>query len=372
MSSRLIILASGGTGGHLFPAEALASALLARGHRVALATDRRGQAFADRLPEVAIHRIPAGRLDAGIIGKAMGVAEMMLGTLAAGTLLGRLRPAVVVGFGGYPSVPTMLAASRRRISTVLHEQNALMGRANRLLAPRASRIATSFPHIGGVKAGDRARIVFTGNPVRPGIMPLRDLPYAAPSGTINLLVIGGSQGARILSTVIPDALGRLPAALKARLALAQQARPEDLERVRETHRQNGVAAEVASFFHDVPERLARAHLVIARSGASTVAELCVAGRPAILVPFAHAADDHQTVNARALEEAGAAWVMPESGFTPETLAARLESLLAAPEKLTAAAAAAHALGKPDAAASLADLVLACAGANGDDHRENAA
>ncbi|HEY3916690.1 MAG TPA: undecaprenyldiphospho-muramoylpentapeptide beta-N-acetylglucosaminyltransferase [Stellaceae bacterium] len=370
MTGHLVVLASGGTGGHLFPAEALASALLARGHRVALVTDRRGQAFADRLPEVALHRIPAGRLDAGLIGKAMGVAEMMLGTFAAGTLLGRLRPAVVVGFGGYPSVPTMLAASRRRLATVVHEQNALMGRANRLLAPRVSRIATSFPQVQGLKPADQARITFTGNPVRPEIARLRDLPYAAPSGAINLLVTGGSQGARILSTVIPEALARLPATLKARLALAQQARPEDIDRVRETHRQNGIAAEVAPFFHDVPERLARAHLVIARSGASTVAELCVAGRPAILVPYAHAADDHQSVNARALEEAGAVWVMPESGFTPETLAAHLETLLAAPESLTAAAAAARALGKPDAAARLADLVLA--GANGDDHRENAA
>lgn len=210
MSGYLVVLASGGTGGHMFPAEALASTLLARGHRVALVTDKRGQAFADRLPEVALHRIAAGRLDAGPIGKAIGIAEMVFGTLAAGSLLGRLRPAVAVGFGGYPSVPTMMAATRKRVATVLHEQNALMGRANRLLAPRVSQIATSFPHVHGLKPADAARTTFTGNPVRPEIVKLRELPYPAPNGMINLLVTGGSQGARILSAVIPDALAKLP------------------------------------------------------------------------------------------------------------------------------------------------------------------
>jgi UDP-N-acetylglucosamine--N-acetylmuramyl-(pentapeptide) pyrophosphoryl-undecaprenol N-acetylglucosamine transferase len=370
MTGHLVVLASGGTGGHMFPAEALANTLLARGHRVALVTDKRGQAFADRLPDVALHRIAAGRLDAGIIGKAMGLAEMMLGTLAAGSLLGRLQPAVAVGFGGYPSVPTMLAAARRHIATVLHEQNALMGRANRLLAPRAAQIASSFPHVQGLKPAEAARVTFTGNPVRPEIAKLRDLPYPVPTDTLNLLVTGGSQGARILSTVIPDALAKLPAALKARIALMQQARPEDVERVRETHRRSGIAAEVAPFFHDLPARLGRAHLVIARAGASTVAELCVAGRPAILVPYAAAADDHQTVNARALGDAGAAWVMAERDFTPDALAARLEALLGAPDSLMAAATAARRLGVPDAASRLADLVLACA--NGNHPREHAA
>jgi UDP-N-acetylglucosamine--N-acetylmuramyl-(pentapeptide) pyrophosphoryl-undecaprenol N-acetylglucosamine transferase len=300
----------------------------------------------------------------------MGAAELVVGTLVAGKLLSRLQPAVAVGFGGYPSVPTMFAAARRRIATVVHEQNALMGRANRLLAPRVTRIATSFPQVRGLKAADAARIAFTGNPVRPEIVKLRDLPYSAPSGAINLLVTGGSQGARILSAVIPDALAQLPEALKSRIALMQQARPEDLERVREAHRQSGINAEVAPFFHDVPARLGRAHLIIARAGASTVSELCVAGRPAILVPFAAAADDHQSFNARALGDAGAAWVMPERDFTPDALAAKLTSLLAAPDALIAAAAAARHLGTPDAAARLADLVLACANAN--DPRENAA
>lgn len=343
-----------------------------RGCRVALITDQRGQAFSEKLPGVALHRIPAGRLGASLWQKALGVAEMMLGTIAAGRLLRRLRPSVAVGFGGYPSVPTMLAATRQRIATLLHEQNALLGRANRFLAPRVSHIATSFPVIQGVKPADAKRVVVTGNPVRPDIIRHRATPYPPLSGEINLLVTGGSQGARILSAVIPAALALLPSELKARIKLVQQARPEDLDNVRQSHGRNGINAEVASFFHDLPDRLARAHLVIARAGASTVAELCVIGRPAILVPYAHAADDHQSFNARAVADAGAAWVMPETVFTPDALAARLADLLSAPQKLAAAAAAAHQLGRPDAAERLADLVLECAGINGGAKRERAA
>lgn len=364
MSDRLVILASGGTGGHLFPAEALASALLKRGCRVALITDRRGQAFTERVPGVALHRIPAGRLGAGLFQKAMGIAEMVLGTLVAGRLLRALKPSIAVGFGGYPSLPTMLAATRQHVATLLHEQNALLGRANRFLAPRVSRIATSFPAVQGLKPADTARVVLTGNPVRPEVAQQRATLYAAPQSTLSLLVTGGSQGARILSAVIPDALALLSPELKTRIKLMQQTRPEDLEEVRAAHRRHGIDAEVASFFHDLPERLARAHLVIARAGASTIAELCVVGRPAILVPYARAADDHQSFNARALSDAGAAWVMPEGGFTKEALAARLTALLAAPDALVAAAAAARNLGRPDAAERLADLVIECAGANG--------
>lgn len=363
MSNRLVILASGGTGGHLFPAEALASALLKRGCRVALITDRRGQAFTERVPGVALHRIPAGRLGAGLFQKAMGLAEMVIGTLAAGRLLRALKPSVAVGFGGYPSLPTMVAATRQHVATLLHEQNALLGRANRFLAPRVSRIATSFPTVQGLKPGDTAKMVFTGNPVRPEVAQHRDTLYATPTDTLNLLVTGGSQGARILSAVIPGALALLSPELKARIRLMQQTRPEDLEEVQATHRRHGIEAEVASFFHDLPARLARAHLVIARAGASTIAELCVIGRPAILVPYARAADDHQSFNARALGDVGAAWVMPEADFTKEALAARLTALLTAPDELTAAAAAARDLGRPDAAERLADLVIECAGNN---------
>jgi UDP-N-acetylglucosamine--N-acetylmuramyl-(pentapeptide) pyrophosphoryl-undecaprenol N-acetylglucosamine transferase len=365
MSARPIVLAAGGTGGHMFPAEALARELIGRGYGVALVTDRRGQAFGDRVPETALHRIRAGRIDGGIVGKVAAIAEIALGTFEAGRLLRALAPAAAVGFGGYPSVPTMLAATRQRLPTLLHEQNAILGRANRLLAPRVGTIATSFPAVGALRAGQRARIVETGNPVRPAVAARRGTPYAAPGeGSIVVLVTGGSQGARVLSTVVPAALALLDPGLRSRLVVMQQVRPEDLAAVRQAHQENGIAAETETFFEDVPARLARAHLVIARAGASTVAELATIGRPAILVPYRFAADDHQSANAAALERAGAAWVMSEAAFTPAALAARIGALLAAPATLAAAAAAALRLGRPDAARDLADLVVAAAGGDG--------
>ena len=358
----LVVLAAGGTGGHMFPAEALARALLTRGRRVALMTDGRGEAFGERLPGVALHRIRAGRTSGNLLRKALGLVELALGTLEAGRQLRALGPAAVVGFGGYPSVPTMLAAVRQNRPTVIHEQNALLGRANRLLASRARRIATSFAEVTGIGPGDRGRVTETGNPVRPAVTALRETPYRESRGdaAFELLVLGGSQGARILSAVIPEALARLPEPLRRRLRLAQQARPEDLEAVRAAHAASGIGADIRPFFDDVPARLAWAQLVIARSGASTVAELTVMGRPAILVPYRYAADDHQTANARALEAAGAAWVMTETVFTVDALSHRLETLMEAPDTLAKAARAAHGLGRPDAAERLADLVLATA------------
>jgi UDP-N-acetylglucosamine--N-acetylmuramyl-(pentapeptide) pyrophosphoryl-undecaprenol N-acetylglucosamine transferase len=366
VSGRLIVLAAGGTGGHMFPAEALARELLGRGFEVALVTDRRGQAFGDRAPGVALHRIRAGRLGGGIVAKLAGLVELGLGRIEAGRLLRRLAPAAAVGFGGYPSVPTMWAATALGVPSLLHEQNALLGRANRLLAGRVDRIATSFADVGGIGAFDRSRIVETGNPVRPAVAALRGTTYLAPhdQGAINILVLGGSQGARILSEVIPAALALLPPALRARLRLVQQARAEDIDAVRRAHAENDVAAELATFFDDVPARLARAHLVISRAGASTVAELTVVGRPAILVPYLHAADDHQTANAQALAAAGAAWIVPQLEFTPAVLAERLIALFADPDGLAAAARAAEQLGRPDAARRLADLVATAADSNG--------
>lgn len=363
MSGRRIVLAAGGTGGHMFPAEALARELVTRGFDVALVTDRRGQAFGDRVPGVELHRIHAGRFGAGVAAKLAGLAELALGRIEAGRLLRRLAPAAAVGFGGYPSVPTMLAATALEVPSVLHEQNALLGRANRLLARRVDRIATSFATVGGIGAFDLSRIVETGNPVRPAVAALRGTSYPAlqGQGPINIVVLGGSQGARVLSEVIPAALALLPPELRGRLRLVQQARAEDVDAVRRAHAESGVTAELATFFDDVPARLARAHLVISRSGASTVAELTVMGRPAILVPYLHAADDHQTANAKALAAAGAAWIMPQLEFTPAALAERLTALLAAPTALAAAAKAAEQLGRPDAARRLADLVAAAAG-----------
>jgi UDP-N-acetylglucosamine--N-acetylmuramyl-(pentapeptide) pyrophosphoryl-undecaprenol N-acetylglucosamine transferase len=363
----LIVLAAGGTGGHMFPAEALAAELVSRGHAVALITDRRGQSFGDRVPGIATHRIRTGRFDAGLLGKVVGIAELGVGIAQAALKLRALAPAAVVGFGGYPSVPTVLAASRLGIPSLIHEQNALLGRANRFLAPRVRRIALSFAATAGLSAAERARAGETGNPVRPAIAAQRERPYEAPRGdsAIELLVTGGSQGARVFSEIVPAALARLPAPLRARLHLSQQARPEDLAAVRAGYAEGGVAAELASFFEDVPSRLARAQLVIARAGASTVAELTTIGRPALLIPYPHAADDHQSANARAFAEAGAGWTMAQPDFTADSLASFLAEALAAPERLAGAAASAKALGRPFAARSLADLVLGTIGANGD-------
>jgi len=365
--SGLIVLAAGGTGGHIFPAEALAGELLGRGLKVALVTDGRGQAFGGRLPGVALHRIRAGRPGGSLLSKLVAAAEIALGFIAARKLLRALAPDAAVGFGGYPSVPTMLAASRIGFPTLIHEQNARLGRANRWLAPRVRRIATSFAEVDGLDAAERMRAVETGNPVRAAIAAARSTPYAAPNrGTIELLVIGGSQGAHILSAVVPVALALLPASLRARINLAQQARPEDLQSVRAAHAANGIKAETSSFFSDIPARLARAHLVISRAGASSVAEICAVGRPSLLVPFRLAADDHQTANAESLKQAGAAWIMAEREFTPPALAQRLENLFTQPDLLEAAAASAYRHGKPDAARRLADLVLetAASGSHG--------
>lgn len=376
-----IVLAAGGTGGHMFPAEALARELVARGAAVALVTDRRGQAFgADLGAGITTHRIRAGRFDAGLIGKAMGVAELLLGIVQAGGVLRRIAPAVVVGFGGYPSVPTVLAAARRDIPTMIHEQNALLGRANRLLARRATRIALSFAETARLNDRDRRRAVQTGNPVRPAVTAVRDVPYAvpAPFDTIELLVTGGSQGARVFSDIVPAVLAMLPEALRARLRVTQQARPEDLERVRQSYADSGIAAETARFFDDIPQRLAKAHLVIARAGASTVAELAAAGRPALLVPYPFAADDHQTANAAAVARAGGGWTMAQESFTVPRLAQFLTETLDAPDRLARAAAASHAQGKTEAARRLADLVFELAGWHGEngnhrpDVREDAA
>ena len=320
-----IVLAAGGTGGHLFPAEALARALLERQCRVALVTDRRGQAFGDKLPDIELHRIRAGRFGAGLVSKVVAGAELALGTLEAHRLLRRLAPAAVVGFGGYPSVPPMLAAARLGLPTLIHEQNAILGRANRLLAPRAKRIATSFTEVGAVRNADRARIVETGNPVRPTIAALRGAPYPMPSleGPFEILIIGGSQGARVLSEVVPAALAQLPEPLRSRLRLTQQARAEDIDAVRRAHQASGVAAALATFFADIPER-------------------------------------EMTRCARALEKAGGAWVMGQATITPAALGEKIMALMTAPTLLADAAAKAHALGRPDAAWALADLVLSLA------------
>ena len=364
----LVVLAAGGSGGHVFPAEALAAELDGRGCRLALVTDRRGGQFGGYLKGIETHRIRAG----GIAGKSFGARlrsapELALGTWQARNLLRRIKPQAVVGFGGYASVPTMLAATYGGYSTAIHEQNAVLGRANRLLAPRVGRIATSFEDSRGLSAEANGKVVHTGMPVRPAIAALRDRPYPPldGDGPIGLLVLGGSQGALVFSQTVPDAVVLMEEHLRRRLRISQQCRPEDLERVRQAYGQLGVEADLDVFFDDVPERIADSHLLVVRAGASTVAEGMAIGRPAILVPYPHAIDDHQSFNAHSVDEAGAGWVMPEEAFTPQALSARLNSLFDLPAILEKAAACARAAGRADAAVRLADVVLELLPPNGE-------
>ncbi|HEY6433977.1 MAG TPA: undecaprenyldiphospho-muramoylpentapeptide beta-N-acetylglucosaminyltransferase [Acetobacteraceae bacterium] len=357
---RPVVIAAGGTGGHFFPAEALAAELIRRGRRIALMTDARSGAstsktFADHEHFVLRGAGIAGR---GAWGAATAAVALAAGTAQARTILGRIGPAAMVAFGGYPAVAPVLGARllHPRPPVVLHEQNAVLGRANRFLARHADLLAVSFESTSRVPASCRTAI--TGNPVRSPILRLADAPYAAPADRIRLLVLGGSLGARVFSEVIPPAVALLSPELLARLDITQQCRPEDLDRVRATYAALGIQAELSSFFPDIADRLAAAHLVIARAGASTIAELAVAGRPALLVPLPGAIDDHQSANAGALAATGAARLIPQNDFTPATLSRHLTGWLDDPDELMRAAATGRTLARPDAAARLADAVEA--------------
>ncbi len=361
-AGRTVVLTAGGTGGHLFPAVALGAVLLQRGYAVCLYTDRRGADYARRTPGLEAHVVPAASpFRGGAAGKIAFLFVMARGALAVSRLLRRHNPAAVVGFGGYAAFPATFMAARQRRPVVLHEQNGYLGLANRKVAKAASAIAVSFPSVGAIPQ-TRARTVETGNPVRPEINALHGRPYAAPApdGPFRLFVMGGSQGATVFSEVLPGAIAALEPAERARLRVTQQCRPEDIEPVRVVYRDAGVAADLASFFENIPERLSAAHLMICRAGASTCAEALVAGVPAIYVPYPAAADDHQTHNARHIDRAGAGWLMPQTAFTPAALAERISRFLKDPEPLAAAARAATAIARPDAAERLADLVAGVA------------
>jgi UDP-N-acetylglucosamine--N-acetylmuramyl-(pentapeptide) pyrophosphoryl-undecaprenol N-acetylglucosamine transferase len=358
-SVRPVVLATGGTGGHVFPAEALAGELEARGVPFTLVTDARGKQWQGALARQPVHYIHSASPTGSLQRRLLAVLSLGLGLLDAWRVLGRIAPAAVVGFGGYASVPTMMAARLRRLPSMLHEQNAVLGRANRLVQGSAAAVATSFARTRHIADTDR-RAKLVGNPVREPVRALGNSLYRAPGldRVIDILVFGGSQGAASFSQIVPEAILSLPAALRARLRLVQQCRPEDIERVRGVYDRAGIVAELAPFFADLPQRLASAHLVIGRSGASTVAELATVGRPSILIPYPYAADDHQTANARAFEAAGACIVIAHADFTVAALAGHLETLFEAPRRLADMAAAAHAAGRPDAAARLADMVEA--------------
>ncbi len=353
-----VVIAAGGTGGHIFPAQSLAQELAKRGRRVVLMTDDRGHNYAQAFPQAEIVTIKSATFaDRRLIGKGLAVMRLGAGAFGAYRALGRLKPSVVVGFGGYPALPTMFAAARRGVPSIVHEQNAVLGRVNRWLAPAVTRIASSFRRLVNLDPVLESRVSVTGNPVRAAVLEQKRA-YVPPTaeGRFNLLVFGGSQGARVFSTLVPEAIGKLPEALRKRLDLTQQCRPEDLNAALKRYAAMGLKPTIAPFFADMGQRLAAAHLVIARAGASTVTELCVIGRPAILVPYPFAMDDHQTANAREMADAGAAWAFVEKTLTAEALAERIADLARNPTLLEAAAAKALSLGRSDAAAGLADLV----------------
>ena len=356
---RHVMLAAGGTGGHIFPAIAVAESLMERGYRVSIIADSRGVILGSYLPEVIVHRISASGFGGNVIAKAKSILSMGIGVVQAHLLIRSYRPCCIVGFGGYPSVPTMVAATTRSLPTVIHEQNALLGRANQLLAGRVSAIAMSFADTHGIKPENKEKIVLTGNPVRRAFRDIRLLPYP-PVGNngqgLKVLVLGGSLGASIFSDIVPRAIAKMPNSLRRHFAITQQCRKEDIDQTRKTYEAAGVVAELATFFDNIPERMAAAHLVISRAGASTISELSEAGRPAILVPYPFAVDDHQTVNARSIDEANGGWLIPQDDFTLDTLSSLLEAFVNLPNTLASAAAAAKSLGGRNAADVLADQV----------------
>lgn len=353
------MIAAGGTGGHLFPAQALAEALTGRDWRIVLATDERAAPFADEFPAEERLALPAATFT-GARAAPGAAARLARGVVQARGALRRLRPAVTIGFGGYPSLPAMLAAITLGRRTLIHEQNAVSGRANRLIASRVTAIACAFPTLLKATPRNRARAVVVGNPIRPEIAALADRPYDPPGEILRLLATGGSQGARLLSTVVPRAVALLPEALRARLTIEQQVRPEQIAEAVRVFAEAGVKAEVAPFFGDMSVRLSRAHLAIGRAGASTVCELAVAGRPSILVPLGLALDDDQGQNAKVLADAGGAFVIQESELTAEGLARTLGAVLQDPRRLARMAAAARSVAVSDAADRLANLVEATA------------
>lgn len=361
--ARSIMLAAGGTGGHLFPAFALAEELKRRDIVVDLMTDMRGDRYGGGFPARDVYQVPSATLASRSPGE---IAKTMLalarGTKAAFGILGRVKPAAVIGFGGYPTYPPLVAARLRGIPTAIHEQNAVLGRANKLLARQVTAIATSFERTKFIDDKLTEKVVLTGNPVRQAVMDEAVRPYEAPTvdGVIRLLIFGGSQGARFFSDTVPLALFALPDDIRSRLRVVQQAREEDIERVSDAYSEANISAEIAPFFTDLPARMAAAHLVIGRAGASTVAELTVMGRPSILVPLPHALDNDQLNNARRLAESGGAWCIEQRNLSPERLADELERLLPVPDALAAAAQAAKTAGRPDAVRNLADFTLALA------------
>lgn len=359
-NAQSVLLAAGGTGGHLFPAYALAQELGRRGIAVDLVTDMRGDRYGHDFPARAIYRVPAATLASkNPLAMVKTGVTLSRGLAAAYKLIGDVKPGCVLGFGGYPTLAPLVAARMRRVPSALHEQNAVLGRANKALSKRVTAIATSFENVVGIDATLQSKARLTGNPVRDVVIDWSVTPYRAPdaSGPISLVVFGGSQGARVFADLVPPALNRLPEDLKARLFIIQQAREEDVQRVESAYSAAGIRARVAPFFGNLPEEMSKSQLVIGRAGASTVAELTVLGRPSLLVPLPHALDNDQLNNARRLTDAGGGWYHEQKTLSPDTLGVIVHDLLRRPDILAGAADAAKRQGRPDAVARLADLVV---------------
>ena len=357
-ASRHFVLAAGGTGGHLIPAFALAVELERRGHHVALITDERGARLPGKPAALVTHVLPAGRLTRNPLGWAKGLGAILEGRRMALRLFGSFAPSAVIGFGGYPAFPALMAATSARIPTIIHEQNAVLGRVNRFLAGRVDAIATSYQQVDRLakKHGEKVRLV--GNPIRSEVLALRDKPFPpfTADGLLRVLVTGGSQGARVLSEVVPDGLAMLQTALRTRLQITQQCRAEDIEAVRARYAGHDIPAELGTYFENMAERLADAHLFIGRAGASTIAELTAVGRPAILIPLPIATDDHQAANTREMVASGGARMIRQDKFSAAELAKQIQAMAQRPETLATAAHAAWNCGYPNAAIDLADLV----------------
>ena len=356
---RHYVLAAGGTGGHMVPAAALAAELTRRGHRVALVSDARGVRFPGLFEGIQSHVLPAGRFQAKRpLGWAPAAREMWRGRAMARELYRTFKPAAVVGFGGYPAFPALLAAFADGVPTAVHEQNAVLGRVNRLVARRVDAIATSYDTTERLPAKLAGKVHVVGNPVREAVLALRAkaYPLLEEDGIFRVLVTGGSQGASVLSQIVPDGLALLPVQFRRRLQVTHQARIEDIDAARASYARHEIPADLATYLPDLPEQLGWAHLVIARAGASTIAELTAAGRPAILVPLPGATDDHQTANAREITAAGGARTIVQTQFTAVELAKQMQKLGLDPAALENAAGRAKSVGKPNAVGDLADLV----------------
>ncbi len=355
---RHFVLAAGGTGGHMMPAHALAAELMARGHKVALITDARGAKIPGLFEGVETHLLPAGRITGNPMSWPGGIRAILGGRSMARKLFKEFKPSVVIGFGGYPAFPALVAAQGMGIPTAVHEQNAVLGRVNRMVARRVTAIATSYPEIDRLPAKYAEKVHLVGNPVRDDIVALRDQPYPhlEREGVFRILVIGGSQGASVLSDVVPHALSALPPVLRCNLQVTQQCRAEDIEEVRQRYTGFGIPADLGTYIDNIPETLSWTHLVIARAGASTIAELTAAGRPAILIPLPNATDDHQTANVREMVAAGGARMIRQSAFTPGELCKQMQKLALKPQGLLLAAEGAKSCGRPHATRDLANLL----------------